>query len=270
MLLFANKGLGEGQILTPAAESLLVDVGRIVESEESSGWFSDRGALDAIYGDVLESVCRVLPRDRKAARRKLQLRVARLGDSERLFREAGEELSSRTKEARRAERELKALSRAMEGAADDCPYWAPPGAGFRGRQADRDRFTLSLETGGLIQLRQTEGSWTMGGGGYARILPGYGFQSKVTVLLGPEFGGGAMLRPNTEPTEFVINYFPAVPAVLRFHQLGTQFEFETAPVGLFQADDSSLSYGLRVGWRVWLQGAARSRGASLGRIGSGV
>jgi hypothetical protein len=110
-----------------------------------------------------------------------------------------------------------------------------------------------------VQLRQTADTWTFGGGGYGRLLPGYGFDGHVSVLAGAEFGGGAMLRPDTSPTELVINYFPAIPVLVRFHDGGWHYDIETAPVGLFQADDSSLSLGARIGGAIGIK-ALRTRG----------
>jgi hypothetical protein len=69
----------------------------------------------------------------------------------------------------------------------------------------------------------------------------------VTVLGGLEFGGGAMVRPQTSASEFVINYLPAIPVVLRFHSVAWHYEVETAAVGLLQADNTRPSYGVRVG-----------------------
>ena len=74
------------------------------------------------------------------------------------------------------------------------------------------------------------------------MLVGYGFDGRYSLLVGGEFGGGAMLRPGTEASQFVINYFPAVPLVLRTHFLTFQYDVEVAPVALFQADNTDPSW----------------------------
>jgi hypothetical protein len=79
------------------------------------------------------------------------------------------------------------------------------------------------------------------------LLVGYGFASKLSLLAGAEFGGNAMVRPGTKASQFVINYLPAVPVVLRLQQPTFHVELETAPVALFQADDTRLSWGGRIG-----------------------
>lgn len=245
--------------LSPDSEALLADVSRIVGSQEGSGWFVDGDALREIHPTIMESFCRATPAARAQAIAAQRATLASLGDPRTLFEQSGREVTDAVDEARRAERELRALEQAEASAARDCPFWIDPDPEFRGRQSDADRFTLSLETGGLVQLRRTENTWTFGGGGYGRLLPGYGFGGDFTLLVGPEFGGGAMLRPNTSPTEFVINYFPAIPVVLRFHDGGWHYDAEVGAVGLFQADDSNLSYGTRVGGAIGIK-ALRTRG----------
>lgn len=242
----------------PAADALVRDVSRIVGSEEGSSWFVDSHALAEVYPAVMESLCRATPNARKNARAILFARSRESGDVRKLFEANGREMNGEVDDARRAERELSAFDYALARADTECPYWVEVEDDFRGRQGDADRFTLSLETGGLIQLRQTAGSWTFGGGGSGRLLPGYGFGGEVTLLAGPEFGGGAMLRPDTSPTEFVINYFPAIPVIVRFHDGSWQYDLEMAAVGLFQADDPSLSYGARIGGSIGVK-ALRTR-----------
>lgn len=55
-----------------------------------------------------------------------------------------------------------------------------------------------------------------------------------------------MLKPNTNASQFVINYFPAIPVVFRTRHLTWHYDLELAPVALFQADNTRLSYGGRV------------------------
>lgn len=245
--------------LDPAADGLLMDVSRIVGSHETMGWFLDAEAFDEIHSTIMESVCRTPSAAREQARAVLSAREAELGDPRALYEQNGRELDEGVERALRAQRESRALERALDRADRECPFWVEPEADFRGRQTDADRMTLSLETGGLVQLRQTDGTVTFGGGGYGRLLPGYGFGGDLTVLAGAEFGGGAMLRPRTSPTEFVINYFPAIPVVFRFHDGGWHYDAEVAAVSLFQADDSQLSFGTRLGGAIGVK-ALRTRG----------
>jgi hypothetical protein len=234
--------------IADAVDGLVADVERIVSAQESGSWFVDESAYRDMYEDLMESVCRATPAARQAARAELLRRSQAVGDPRALYFSAGRRRTSAVDDALIQERQLTALDHALKGVERDCPFWVDPDPEFVGRQTDRDRFTLSVETGGMAQIRQTAGTWTLGGGGVARILPGYGFGGDISVLAGIEFGGGAMLRPNTEPTEFVINYFPAIPLLLRVHDVAWHYDFELAPVALFQADEGELSFGGRVGF----------------------
>jgi len=255
----SSAALARAQELSPAAESLLTDVARIVDAEESTGWFLDEEAQESIRGTMLASVCRAPISARQQALAELQRQSRELGSARDLFERDGRQMTSDVEEALFVERQLTALAFALERADTDCPFWVDVEPDFTGRQSDRDRFTLSLESGGNAQLRQTEGDWTLGGGGLARLLAGYGLGGRATVLAGIEFGGGAMLKPNTEPTEFVINYFPAIPLVLRLRNLAWHYDFETAPVALFQADNGNFSFGARGAFGIGLS-ALRTRG----------
>lgn len=228
------------------AAGLLDDTERLVASEEAEGWFADAEAYREIDEPMLESVCRATPEARAQALAELRREAARGGNPREMYRRTGE-LTAEIERALTLEHRVGALERALSRVATDCPFWVQPARGFRGLQSDRSRFTLSLETGGNVQLRQTESDWSFGGGGLGRILPGYGLDGRYTLLLGLEFGGGAMVRPGTSASQFVINYFPAVPFVVRSRLLTWFYDLETAPVALFQADDTNLSFGWRLG-----------------------
>ena len=228
------------------ARGLLADVDRIVAGEESEGWFADDDALRSISPALLESTCRATPEARAEALTTLQQQSRAAGDPRALFAST-HELSGAALQALSAERQLRALSLALSRATAECPFWLLPEPGFIGRQSDRQRFTLSLETAGNVQLRQTERHWDFGAGGFGRLLPGYGLSDRFTLLAGVEFGGGAMVRPHTDASQFIINYFPALPVVLRTHHRTWHYDLELAPVALFQADNTRLSYGFRAG-----------------------
>ena len=228
------------------AEGLIGDIERIIAGEESEGWFADTEAFGAIDEPLLESVCRATPEARAIALATLRTSRNAAGDPRQLFRAAGE-LTDEAETALTLDRQVRALERALERVSDECPFWIRPDRSFRGLQSDRRRFTLSLETGGNLQLRETEGQWTFGGGGGGRLLPGYGLDGRYSVLFGVELAGGAMVRPGTSASQFVINYFPAIPLVFRTRQLTWHYDIETAAVSLFQADDTRVSFGGRIG-----------------------
>jgi len=227
------------------ARSLMSDVSRIVAAQEAEDWFTDRQALRSIEEHVVASVCRATPEARAWALAGFVRRHAELGDAEQKYRSAGA-LTDEADDALTAERRLFVMQQAL-ARVEECPFWVRPEPGFTGLQSDRHRLTLSVESGGNVQLRYTEGLWTFGGGGVGRLLFGYGLNGRYSLLVGPEFGGGAMLKPGTNASEFVINYFPAAPLVFRTRLLTFQYDLELAPVALFQADNSRWSWGARIG-----------------------
>jgi hypothetical protein len=227
------------------ARSLLSDVARVVAAEEVDDWFADREAWLAIEEHLLPSVCHATPAARDAALASLHERHARLGDPKSLFAQQGR-MSSEVTAALTAERELTGLTRALSRQSE-CPFWIRAEPGFQGLQSDRHRVTLSIESGGNVQFRRAQQHWTFGAGGSGRLLFGWGFDGRYSVLAGPEFGGSALLRPNSNASEFVINYFPAVPMLFRSRQLTWHYDLEVAPVALFEADNTRLSFGGRIG-----------------------
>jgi hypothetical protein len=247
------------EALDDNVDGLLTDLRRIVDAEEAVGWFVDDAAFGEIRAAVMESVCRAPPDARAVALRRLTDAAQRYGDPKRLYEREGRRLTPCVEDALDAHRLAEALRRAVARTDEDCPFWVEPDPHFAGRQTIRDRALLTLETGGVGQLRYTDGDFAIGAGGALRLLGGYGFGRRLTVLAGVEFGGGAMLKPNSEPTAFVVNYFPALPLLIRLHRLALHYDIEVAPVAVFQADDGDLSYGVRGAFSIGIS-ALRTRG----------
>lgn len=238
-------------------EALLFDVQRIVAAESDGSWLIDELEQTAIRADVMESVCRATPEVRAQALVQLEQQRQLAGDAPQLYERAGNRLTSEVESALSLGRQLDALRRGV-AAAGTCPFWVRPDPGFRGRQSTRERWIVNFDTGGTAQLRRTQGEWAVGAGGFGRLLGGYTFTS-VSLLAGVEFGGGALVEPNEQPTSLVVNYIPALPLLLRLHSDRWNVDVEAAGVGLFQASNTSLSYGVRGGLTVGVS-ALRVRG----------
>lgn len=232
------------------ADGMLADVERLVAAEQSLGWVVDRVQLDDMYPSLLESICPTLPSARELALAQLQRESRELGDPFTLYQAEQRQLTDRVEDALTAKRRLIALEYGLEGARRECPFWIEVDPAFEGIQTDRNRFTLNVESGGVAILRQTAGDWTLGAGGFGRVMPAYGFGGSWTLLAGGEFGGGALIRPGDETTGLVVNYFTAVPVVARLRHVAWHYDIELAPVALFQTDDLRVSYGARVGTTV--------------------
>lgn len=240
----------------PAFKALAADLERLIEIQQAGGWRIDRYELEDMVPIALQTVCKTPPATRARALAWYDRRVALLGGGVEAAYAKTKDLSS-LKPLLFVTRVRMLLAEAIHRSGKECPFWLEPDAGFHGIQSDRHRFTLSVETGGLVQLRNTEGKWTYGGGGVIRGLIGRGFEH-TSILFGAEFAGGAMLRIG-EGGDFVINYFPALPVVFRMHDRTYHYDVELAPVALFQADDTRRSYGIRFGLGGGVQ-ARRTRG----------
>jgi hypothetical protein len=257
-----------GEASEPSVAALIFDLERIVASEESGGgWLLEGQAQDAIHHDVMESVCRATPAVRARALQQLAQRAASLGEPSALFEREGGRLTSAVESALSAQRELAALQRAVSAAPRECPFWVRPDPQFRGLQSMRDRWLVNFDTGGTAQLRRTQGAWSVGAGGFGRALGGYGF-THVSLLAGLEFGGGALVVPDSHPTAFLVNYIPALPVIVRLHHDAWNVDLEGAGVGLFQAGNNRLSYGVRGGVTIGVS-ALRVRGI-LPWVGLGI
>jgi hypothetical protein len=141
-----------------------------------------------------------------------------------------------------------ALQRAID---EGCPFWIVPKVGYDGRQTDRNKLTLNVETGALVQGGLANGNVTAGAAYSLRLLAGYGFGS-VSVLTGAEISGGP--RSSDDGSKLVMNYFPTVPLLVRFTHVNWLYTLETGVVSVLQGDDSRLSYGFRVGGGIGVMG----------------
>jgi hypothetical protein len=247
-----------GEPSAASVAALVFDLERIVASEESGGWLLEQQAQDAIHHEVMESVCRATPPVRARALEQLTQRAAALGDPRALYERAGRQLTPQVQSALSAQRVLSALRRATQAAPAECPFWVQSDPEFRGLQSTRDRWIVNFDTGGTVQLRSTQGDWSIGAGGFGRMLGGYSF-THASLLAGLELGGGALVEPHTNPTAFAVNYIPALPVILRLQRDAWNLDLEAASVALFQASNHRLSYGVRGGVTVGVS-ALRVRG----------
>lgn len=231
------------------ADALYADIERLVAARSSLGWVVDRVELEDMYPALLESICPMVAGARELAHQRLKRESSERGDPRALY-QADHELSSRVKEALAAQRRLLAFEHGLAGAERECPFWLELDPAFEGIQTDRNRFTLNVESGGVAILRETAGDWTLGAGGFGRVMPAYGFGGSWTLLAGGEFGGGALIRPGDGTTGLAVNYFMAAPVVARVRDVAWHYDLELAPVALFLTDDTRISYGARVGTTV--------------------
>jgi hypothetical protein len=236
-----------------SADALREDIERIVSAEESSGWSVDSVSQDAVFPVVLQSVCHASERVRELARDRLAEDEATAGDPKTLFDDAHKQMTANVTRALHIQRMHVAIERAMH---ERCPFWIVPVERFDGRQTDRDRFTLNLESGGGLQVRYANDDVRFGFGPAARLLAGYTFRD-VGILGGVELAGGLMARDD-DSSRFAINYFQAIPVMVRLRSGSWLYALEAGPLSFFQGHDTRLSFGVRGGGAVGIM-ALRTR-----------
>jgi len=234
--------------------SLRSDVERIVSAEETLGWFLDAVAIKNVYPSLLRSVCATPPEVRRSVLAQLDAESRSAGVAKDLFIASGRRWTDASKRALRSERLVVALRTANEGAEADCPFWVTPEVGFRSLQTDEEQFTLSFESDGLAFVRAARGDFTYGGGGAARVLPGYGFRGHFSVRGGVELGGAALIDPVRNDASIAVRFFPAVPVIVAYRDGLWRYELESAAVGTWQGNIDSFQLGFRSGANVAISG----------------
>jgi hypothetical protein len=131
----------------PAERALFIDLRKIVELSESTGWVIDRIQVEKNAEDVMRSVCQVDPalRDDLEAWLTGQIEVNG-GPAEQLYREHGDDLSAADRTLA-LERTRTLLRYGNAHAAQDCPFWLKPSSSFDGVQGDAHRFVVSARAG---------------------------------------------------------------------------------------------------------------------------
>ncbi|WP_437309169.1 hypothetical protein [Sorangium sp. So ce388] len=248
-----------------AVVSLLVDLEKMIEVQQSLGWTIDRYELDEIMSPALMSVCSATPETRAAALASLDREIVELGGPvEEAFQRRGGDLGE-VEDLLFATRVRALLDEAMRragdtrGASTECPFWLRPSPSFRGRETDAYRSTLNVEGGGIAVLEGAAGRVLPGAGGSGRLLLGHGLDEHWTFLAGGEFGGTAQFEQTETKTRFPISFTVALPMVLRYHARTWHYEGELASLAYFTQDDLRVSPGLRVGGLVGVS-ALRVRG----------
>lgn len=223
------------------------DLEKIVESKTNSGWKIDRYEIDAMMPDALQSICATPESVRLDALEHQKLVIEELGGpAAKAYQQNGGKLGELA-ELIAATRVHDLLAEAIRRAPSECPFWITPSSTFRGLQTDAHRFTLNLETGGLLLLRHSQGKFLPGGGGLGRLLLGRGIDEHWTMLFGLEVGGWALFEQSDTQTRFPIEIIGGAPIVVRHVRHTWHYDFEIAPVAFVAMNDLRPSAGGRVG-----------------------
>lgn len=227
----------------PAAQrALYLDLRKIVETNEDSGWIADRARLRANLEPALQSLCRVDVADAHALDAWLSAQLRLQGGSAlEVYRSHGRRLHAAA-EALSLERSLSLL-RYAESERAQCPFWLEPDVGFAGQDGDAARFVILAESTGFASLVLARWIPAIGGGG--RVLLGRGFGPQLTAAMGVEaFASGAFI--SSDDHGFDATGSLAAPVLVRWARLSRLIDLDLAPVMRFGSRHRAWPPGVRV------------------------
>ena len=250
--------------------ALYGDLERLVTVQEATGWDIDRTALEDMAAPALMSVCQVPPDRRDELVTWLDGEIERAGGPiEEAWRKRGKQ-TSRLGDLLELVRIRMLLARAMDAAAQDCPFWLAPDDAFRGRQISLDRWQLSIggDSTGLVVDRGGQTDLELGGGG--RIVVGRTFGTHHGLYAGVELGGSASFaRSSTgDRGALVLGFDLVTPVVYRYTFVNAYVEGEAGYLAHATENNvADVEHGVHVG--VAFGGRATRRrwffpGAALG------
>jgi hypothetical protein len=225
-----------------AQRALYLDLRKIVETNEDSGWIVDSTRLQVNLEPTLHSLCQVEPTMRLALDLWLaqQLQLAG-GSALASYRKHGHRLGP-ARDALTIERTRTLLHYGQERVAQ-CPFWLEPQRDFLGHQGDAARWVVLAESTGFVSLVVPH--WIPGVGGGGRLLLGRGLSTQLTAAIGVEFfASGAFVT--TDDHGFDATGSVAVPLLLRYVRLSRLFDLGVAPVMRFGSRRPAWPPGGRV------------------------
>lgn len=226
----------------PAEQALYVDLRKIVEVAEDSGWTVDRTRLEQNGEAALHSVCQVTPDGRASLQKWLNEQIAVAGGPAEQRYRAGRSLDS-IAETLAFERTLALLQYAEAHAARDCPFWLRPDSRFRGEQGDYGRLVILGETQAFGTIAVPGPIPALGGGG--RILVGGGVTRRFTLALGADLAASGTFVPSSSSQGIDAYMTLAAPTLVRMLSFSRIYELELAPVMRFSHGERAWPPGAR-------------------------
>lgn len=226
-----------------AQRALYLDLRRIVDNESRADWLVDRVELEQIAVPVLRSTCQVTPEDRARLRGWLDAQLELQGGRPQDAFAQGTPLDD-LDEALALHRVQMALDYG-EAHRADCPFWLTPNPDFEGVQLDAGRFVILAESRGGGGLYISPSRTRIGGGGGGRVLPGWGVSERLTLAMGLEFGGQALISTSQEDQDLSTLVLVAAPFLVRLQDLSRVLDFEVAALSLTETQKVEPRLGVR-------------------------
>jgi hypothetical protein len=258
LVALAASACGSALPPDPTAAVLHRDLERLVEIAGAEGWTVDRVEVEETLPSALMSVCQTTPDTRAQLLAWLKVQIASRGGSARdAYEAAGRDIDA-IDTLLSLTRIHQVLTRSMESAEADCPFWLHPKESFAGRQILDDRWLLSVGGGGKGIFVRQAGFMDLNFGGAGRALIGRAFGRHATLLTGLEVGGTAAFPKNQdgERGEVQIAADLVAPLVYRHRLVNSYWELEGGYVAHVVEGESEVAHGFRAGVAV---GATSSR-----------
>jgi hypothetical protein len=259
LFVLAVQACGSALPPDPTAAILHRDLERLVEIAGAEGWTIDRVEIEETLPSALMSVCQTTPEVRTQLLTWLDTQIAARGGSPReAYEAAGRDLDA-IDTLLSLSRIHQLLSRSIESADTDCPFWLHPRDGFAGRQILDDRWLLSVGGGGKGIFVRQSGFMDLNFGGAGRALVGRAFGRHATLLTGLEIGGSAAFPKNQdgERGEVQIAADLVTPLVYRHRLVNSYWEVEAGYVGHVVEGESEVAHGARLGVAIGAQSSRR-------------
>jgi hypothetical protein len=230
-----------------AALALLHDMEMMVDNQETTGWTIDHYEYEEMMSDAVYSACLTPPEARALALAWANDRVMKLGGPVERARAAGRPVDD-LGDLLFATRVSAIAKRAAHAAETQCSPWHDASPSFRGVHSNAERFTLNLETGGVVLIQRAGSERDFGGGFAIRFTGGYGLDHHLSLFAGGELHVTTLFPAGSDTTtRFPIQYAISLPVVLRHRFLMWHHDVSAGPVALFTDNSSQASYGFRVG-----------------------
>ncbi len=232
---------------TDEGQALVRDLLTIVSVAEKQVWTIDHYEIEDLMGNALMCVCHTRAGVREAARAELKASIANLGGPAKALWARSKGQADNIDELVTLERTLATLDRADGLTEERCSFLQQPQTPYVERQRANGRVFLASEGGGLFNIRLGDEELRMGGGGSGRVALGYGINERWSVRAGAEFGGAGLLNENFEAEEVDLDFYAAIPVVLRHRTLLWHQDLDMAMVAHGAFWKESPRFAVRLG-----------------------
>lgn len=214
----------------PVERALYIDARKALHGESRLGWTVDRVEIEESSGQAEPSACRVEEARRKNLRVWIEARIAEEGGGAEAQYKAGVDIDD-LDEVIDLERTRALLDTVESHLPEDCPFWVKAERRFTGLHQNTRRFVLIAESVGGGSLLVSGGQLRTAGGGAARLLPAWGFSSRLSLAAGIEVGGDAVLEKTKDGSLAPVGAFRfGAPVSLRLTDIDRIYDLELAAV----------------------------------------